>query len=162
MKGFGARFRAWGRLLAVVTLAASVPVAVALAAGPPAGKGYFNDNDKRQQREETRPENQKYLVDVGSRLIAPGSEKAVRFKNGRARVYIQFERALTRPERVELIREGVRFHGALSGNTYLARLKPSARNVLEAHPLFRGMEEVLPEDRLTVALVWAVLRHGMI
>jgi len=60
-------------------------------------------------------------------------------------------------------RMGVRFYGAVAGTTYLARIKQNAQAQLARHALIRGIEMLLPVDKLTAALyTGAVPRHAVI
>lgn len=113
---------------------------------------YFDLGAKAAQRESATPEARAFLVDVGSRLIAPGSAATPRFDRGAADVFLQFERALSLRERRAYLLDGVIFEQPMRGHTYRALVTRDAMRRLRQDPLFRGVEAVQPVDRLTRGL----------
>ena len=109
----------------------------------------FNKEDKQAFREQTKPEDRRYLVDVGARVIAPGLNKPVAFHKNHALVYVQFHEPVGAAERGNLTREQVRFYEAISPNTYVAKVNEKALQALGQHPLLRGIEPVEAADKLT-------------
>lgn len=116
---------------------------------PPHAAVWLSAEEKQALRNAFPPQERKFLVDVGPRLIHPRPYTQVAFRNGFANVYVQFWEALNADQRGQLKRMGVRFHGAISGQTYLAQIRPQAINGLRNHPMFRGIEPIEPLDKLT-------------
>ncbi|MCB9915557.1 MAG: S8 family serine peptidase [Planctomycetes bacterium] len=113
---------------------------------------YFDATSKDAQRAAAGALERDYLVDVGPRLIAPDRNTSVDLSKGTADVYLQFERSLSLRERGAYQLEGVVFQQAMRGHTYRAMLTRQAAPRLRADPLFRGIEPVLPVDRLSRGL----------
>ena len=69
-------------------------------------------------------------------------------------VYVQFDSALSAGSAPRPARAGVRFYGAISGDTYLAHIREGAasRRCGRTREI-RGIEPVLPADKLTARLV---------
>ena len=63
-----------------------------------------------------------------------------------------FQRPLKGPERGLLTRAGVRFVRAVSGSTYLVKLREPALEALVNHPLFISIESLEPSDKLSAGL----------
>ncbi|MBI2843864.1 MAG: choice-of-anchor D domain-containing protein [Armatimonadetes bacterium] len=135
-------------VLIATILTVLLVVSVACAANAP----YFNEQEKQAVKAQAAPQDKGYLVDVGSRVIGPVLGKPLNYKGGRTLVYVQFQRPLKASERGQLKGKGVRFYRAVSSNTYLVKAKPSGVQALNANPLIRGIEPVLPADKLTKAL----------
>jgi hypothetical protein len=125
---------------------------LSLAVSTAAAERYFDPEAKKAARRGAKSCDEPFLVDVGSRVIAPGLERPVRFLGSGAEVYLQFERPLKGRERGVVKRLGVRFYGALTRNTYLTKIKPSALEALRQHPSIRGIEAVHSADKLTAPL----------
>ena len=136
--------RALGALATLALLAA--PLGAAPQAGP------FDPATKQAQRDRTAPEERGFLVDVGARLVLPRAGTAIDFVAGRAEVYLQFDGPLETRETTALMQAGVRFDAALRSHTYLARITERALATIEAHPRLRGVEPVLPMDKLSEVL----------
>jgi len=109
----------------------------------------FSNTAKEILRNSTLPNNKPFLIDLGSRLIAPGIDNPHAVKGSRAPVYIQFQNALTSNQR-KIIREyGVQFLGLISKTTYISNSTPQALEKLESFPGYRGLSQVLYVDKLT-------------
>jgi hypothetical protein len=142
------RAAAGGRIWPTLLLAAAFSASAFGAPQPP----YFSQEAKEARRMAVDAREQPFLVDVGSRLILPQRGAPVDFSAGFAEVYVQFERPLRANERGRVTRMGVRIHAAVASHTYLASVRPQALQGLQNHPLFRGIEAVEPQDKLTRAL----------
>ncbi|HKQ40612.1 MAG TPA: hypothetical protein VJ063_21255, partial [Verrucomicrobiae bacterium] len=122
----------------------------------------FDKEAKQALKEQTKPENRQYLVDVGARVIAPGLNKQVVFHKNRALVYVQFQEPIGGAERGELAQNQVRFYEAISPNTYVAKVNENALQALAQHAKLRGIEPVEAMDKITENLfAGTVPRHAV-
>jgi len=113
---------------------------------------YFNQRAKAEFIESTPVVNRPFVVDIGPRAFLPGTDLTLDFSRGRAEVFVQFDEPLSVEQRREYIRAGVRFDRVYRPNTYAVRLPKSAAARLRTDPHFRGIEPVLPVDKLTEGL----------
>lgn len=151
-----ARARTRGRIRRYVSIALLTAFVSTLSAQ----ERYFSNPEKQAARQKVAPTEQKYLVDVGSRVILPGKAKSIAFKNNRAAVYLQFSETPTAKQRAAVEQMGVKFYGSISPNTYLVKISEESQAKVAGHLPIRGIEPVEPPDKLTANLYYnTVGRH---
>jgi len=109
----------------------------------------FSETAKEILRNSTLPNDRPFLVDLGSRIIAPGIDNSYAVKGSRASVYIQFQNALTSSQRKTIRKYGVQFLGLLNQTTYISNATPQALEKLKSFLGYRGVSQVLYTDKLT-------------
>ncbi len=133
---------------------------LALVDAAHAQQRWFNDQAKAEITASTPAREKAYLIDVRSRVVMPKLDTPITFVNGRIDVYLQFDAPLTGARRGEITRMGVRFFDAIASSTYLVRLRTDALAKVRALEGLRGIEPVLPNDKLTAALYYGRVRES--
>lgn len=113
---------------------------------------WFDEAAKQAFVDETAEVDRPYLLDVGARMVLPGTVSILDFSRGRAEAYLQFSRTLTARERGRYTLIGVRFYSTMRSHTYRVKLSRRAAALVCRDPKFRGIEPVLSIDKLSEGL----------
>ncbi len=120
--------------------------------GPSAAKPFFNNMAKENVLNSVDGDNQAYVVRLKSRYFIPEKDLRIPFQNEFKRIYIQFYRIPTGPEKRKLAAQGIILNNYLGSRTWLVNINEKQFSFLQNLSSVKGFEEVRPEDKLSKSL----------